>query len=252
MGKFYRSLNETDEQAFVVPHFVGASIGSTDLRRTLRRRCHELMEVLGSTDEIPNDIRELSERLESLLGFDCAEAAEHYTAPKDGWSAAGPPWEREPPKLCDLLERWRAERDEAKPNHPWLRTLRPPPTHLASPLQAILRGHKNWVSSAAFSPDGGRIVSGSFFDMSVRVWDAAIGECLKVIDGSGDVAAIAVGDDQRPLHALTRSAETVVEDARTGGVIAICPAELSHITTHSSGGQWAGAVGNRLHSQVGR
>ena len=33
----------------------------------------------------------------------------------------------------------------------------------------VLRGHENWIRSVAFSPDAGRIVSGSMDD-TVRVW----------------------------------------------------------------------------------
>jgi WD40 repeat protein len=35
-------------------------------------------------------------------------------------------------------------------------------------------GHMDWVSSVAFSPDGQRIVSGSF-DKTIHVWDAMTG-----------------------------------------------------------------------------
>ena len=42
----------------------------------------------------------------------------------------------------------------------------------------------------AFDREGRRIVSGSR-DNTVRVWDAATGACLEVIEGFGDVAAIA-------------------------------------------------------------
>jgi hypothetical protein len=212
--------------------------------------------------------------------YDCPAAAAHYTPPAGGWPNGVPPWGGKPPKLCDLLQRWR---DETEPDRPWLRALRPPSVHLASPLQAILRGHEGGVSSVAFSADGGRIVSGSYdnsvrlwdaasgaelaclsgheetvtsvafsadggrivsgsWDKSVRVWDAASGECLEVIDGTADIEAIAVGNDQRPYRALARSGETVIENARTAAFAAVFPIELNVITTHPSGRQWAGAV----------
>lgn len=46
----------------------------------------------------------------------------------------------------------------------------------------MLRGHENWVSSAAFSPDGSRIVTGSW-DTTARVWDAATGKELAALRG---------------------------------------------------------------------
>ena len=38
---------------------------------------------------------------------------------------------------------------------------------------AVLRGHDNYVSSAAFSPDGSRIVTASF-DNTARIWDVRL------------------------------------------------------------------------------
>ena len=46
----------------------------------------------------------------------------------------------------------------------------------------VLRGHEGSVTAAAFSPDGARIVSGSW-DETVRVWDAASGAELLVLRG---------------------------------------------------------------------
>ena len=43
----------------LIPHFVGASPGSTDVRRTLRRMCHELVKGTGLTAEIPEDPEKL-------------------------------------------------------------------------------------------------------------------------------------------------------------------------------------------------
>ncbi|WP_224312118.1 WD40 repeat domain-containing protein, partial [Trichormus variabilis] len=48
------------------------------------------------------------------------------------------------------------------------------------PIGQPFRGHEDLVRSVAFSPDGERIVSGSY-DETIRIWDAATGDCLRVI-----------------------------------------------------------------------
>ena len=45
-----------------------------------------------------------------------------------------------------------------------------------------LKGHTNDVMYASFSPDGSRIVSASW-DRTVRIWDAATGECIRTLEG---------------------------------------------------------------------
>ena len=45
-----------------------------------------------------------------------------------------------------------------------------------------LTGHEGWVSSCAWSPDGGRLLSGAG-DGTLRMWDAASGECLQALRG---------------------------------------------------------------------
>jgi WD40 repeat protein len=50
----------------------------------------------------------------------------------------------------------------------------------------VLKGHTDWVTSVAFSPDGKQIVSGSN-DKLVWVWDASTGDELKVLKGHTDL-----------------------------------------------------------------
>jgi telomerase protein component 1 len=54
-------------QDLVIPHFIGASPGSTDLRRTLRRFCHELAQAVGLQVEISQDLQELLQKFPDLL-----------------------------------------------------------------------------------------------------------------------------------------------------------------------------------------
>ena len=51
----------------LICHFVGASPGSTDVRRTLRRLCHELVTGAGLTIEIPEDPEKLRVAFAEIL-----------------------------------------------------------------------------------------------------------------------------------------------------------------------------------------
>ena len=48
-----------------------------------------------------------------------------------------------------------------------------------------LTGHSGYVYSVSFSPDGSRIVSGSY-DRTVRVWDAITGQVINTLTGHSD------------------------------------------------------------------
>ena len=53
--------------AFVLPHFVGASAASTNLRQVLRRLCFELQEGSSIEGEIPDDFEKLREAFPDFL-----------------------------------------------------------------------------------------------------------------------------------------------------------------------------------------
>lgn len=110
----------------------------------------------------------------------------------------------------------------------------------------VLYAHEWDVTSVAFSPDGLQIVSESK-DKTLRVWDVDRGACVEVIEGSGDVQAIAAGPRHFPLRAISHGLEIVVERAADGEPAAWFPVSLSPIVTHPSGYTWAGASGNHLY-----
>jgi WD40 repeat protein len=49
-----------------------------------------------------------------------------------------------------------------------------------------LKGHTGIVTSVAFSPDGKRILSGSWGDDTLRVWDAGKGSEIRTLTGHAD------------------------------------------------------------------
>src|SRR5262249_8665581 len=78
------------------------------------------------------------------------------------------------------------------------------------------RGHTDWVHSVAFSPDGKRIVSGSF-DNTVKVWDADKGTKTFSLKGhSGPVESVAFSPDGKRIVSGSRDGTVKVWDAGTG------------------------------------
>ena len=49
-------------------------------------------------------------------------------------------------------------------------------------LSRLFTGHSDKVSSVWFSPDGSRIVSGSY-DKTVRIWNPVTGACEVTMEG---------------------------------------------------------------------
>jgi WD40 repeat protein len=83
-----------------------------------------------------------------------------------------------------------------------------------------LRGHERIVTSVAYSPDGQRIVSGSW-DKTVRVWDAENGQELLSLCGHGQgywgsVESVAYSPDGRRIVAGYNDNTMRVWDAESG------------------------------------
>jgi len=94
-----------------------------------------------------------------------------------------------------------------------LASARPP---LAGAVLQIPNGHANGVNACAWSPDGARLASGSY-DSTVKVWDAASGQCLLTLQGhQGGVSACAWSPDGTRLASGAGDSTVKVWDAASG------------------------------------
>ncbi|MEW6349906.1 MAG: AAA family ATPase [Thermodesulfobacteriota bacterium] len=69
-----------------------------------------------------------------------------------------------------------------------LRDPRSRPEFSAHPALVNTLGHHSWVTSVSVSPDGRRVLSGTY-DRTVRLWDLETGECLRTLRGHGDMVS---------------------------------------------------------------
>ena len=77
------------------------------------------------------------------------------------------------------------------------------------------------MSSAAFSPDGARIVTASW-DKTARIWDAATGKEIAVLRGhENDVTSAAFSPDGTRIVTASRDKTARIWDAATGKEIAV-------------------------------
>ncbi len=83
------------------------------------------------------------------------------------------------------------------------------------------RGHTDGVRTAAYSPDGTRVVTASN-DRTARIWDAADGRELLRLEGhSGGLYDAAFSPDGTRVATAASDGEAYVWDARTGDLIAM-------------------------------
>lgn len=128
---------------------------------------------------------------------DAPAAERYYVDHEDGRAGRDAPWRQEGPKLFELMERWRAEKEARTPGFQWLRGLRPPPMPLGHPRLRTCHGHPARVADLHFSPDGRRLASASWDD-TVRIWNVADGKRLATLAGHADwVFAVRFSPDGR-------------------------------------------------------
>jgi len=86
-------------------------------------------------------------------------------------------------------------------------------------LQRTLTGHTFFVSSAAFSPDGTKLVTGSW-DMTAKIWSVSTGTVLKTLSGHTDAIN---ADDWSPDGTViaTASADSTIKlwNATSGALV---------------------------------
>ncbi|RYP77557.1 hypothetical protein DL770_007058 [Monosporascus sp. CRB-9-2] len=85
-----------------------------------------------------------------------------------------------------------------------------------SPCLQTLEGHGGRVTSVAFSPDGGRIVSGSD-DYTVKIWDAKSGKEVRTIKGHGSkVTSVAFSPDGSRIASGSVDNTVKIWDTKSG------------------------------------
>lgn len=126
-----------------------------------------------------------------------------------------------------------------------------------------LRGHEQWISSVAYSPDGKRIVSGSGDD-TVKVWEALTGkELLSWRTAGKGVTALALSSDGKQIVTGHWDKSIQIWDASSGKKLSTLRGHAENITSISlsSDGKrivsgsgddtlkiWDTATGKILHS----
>jgi WD40 repeat protein len=101
--------------------------------------------------------------------------------------------------------------------------------HTWSPLQMVLMGHEDSISSVAISCNGKRIVSGSD-DSTIRVWDTATGAEVREIQQTSPVQSVELSPDGRQIAAgYFQDCTIQIWDALSGTRISVMQGHQSSV-----------------------
>ncbi|MDX2070880.1 MAG: WD40 repeat domain-containing protein [Haliscomenobacter sp.] len=90
------------------------------------------------------------------------------------------------------------------------------PTHSSLPWSAVLSGHRSYVLSVAFSPDGKRLATGSD-DNSVKIWDLQSGKETLSLEGHiKSVTCVAFSPDGKSLATGSDDYSAKIWDLQSG------------------------------------
>lgn len=102
-------------------------------------------------------------------------AAKHHV--KDAFKSGPLPWHRDDEKcIYHLAEYWRKLK-ESQRHFSWIRSKRPLPPGLNSPLLKVLYGHTRKVSDVTFNAQGSQVISAGE-DREVYLWSVSTGEVI--------------------------------------------------------------------------
>lgn len=159
----------------------------------------------------------------SCWWYDCKglEAHYEYFQPGDGsgYGRTGDkivkaPARKSGRKLCSLMEAWRKGKEARTPAFVWLRSLRPPPLHLSTALEAVFDLGDNVNLESSFSDDGSRLAARTTRDISV--WEVQSGKKLFHQQFSTDTESLCLSPDGTLLAFSSQKQRVTIVELRSG------------------------------------